>query len=238
MIAPVFLYVKEAAMAKGLINIAVKEAAKLKKEIEKNEEKSKRALQRTVSDFRSRAPGWVSTSVTEVYGIKKSDVKRCFKGAKKAAGKIRISGIMVDNIQLTYSGRLLTPTHFKMKPATVPAKRSKDKRLIPGQAIKSDKRVGTVAAVSPVAPYKISAEVYKGKRKEFKSANIFLGSNKGGGFIPFQRTGPGRNDIKSIKTVSVPQMITNETVAKNINEKINDGLSKRLEHHIEQEFKK
>ena len=225
-------------MAKGIINIAVKEAAKLKKEIEKNEEKSRKAISKTVSDFKSRAPGWVSSSVTEVYGIKKADVKDCFKGAKKASGSIKISGIKVDNVQLTYSGRLLTPTHFKMKPATVPAKKSKDKRLIPGQAIKSDKRVGSVAAVSPVAPYKISAEIYKGKRKELGNKNIFLGSNKGGGYIPFQRTGPGRNDIKSVKTVSVPQMITNETVAKNINEKINDGLSKRLEHHLEQEFKK
>lgn len=225
-------------MANQAISIAVKEYGKLKKKIEENEKKSQNAVKKTVSDFKSRAPGWVSQAVTEVYSIKKADVKSCFKGAKKAAGSIKIKGVKVDNLQLVYNGRLLTPTHFKMKPATLPAKRLKDRRLIPSQAIKTDKRIGDVAMVSPVAPYQISVEVYKGKRKTIKQDNVFLGNNGGGKFIPFQRTGPGRNDIKSIKSTSVPQMITNESVAKDIKDRLDEGLGKRLEHHLEQEFKK
>ncbi len=226
-------------MAGGFINIAIKEAGKLKKQIEKNEEKCEKAIRRTVADFASRAPAWVSQAVTEVYGIKKSDVKECFKGTKKASGSVKVSGTSVDNIQLQYSGRLLTPTHFKMKPTTQPAKRLKDRKLVPGQAIKFASRPGEVAAVSPPAPYKVSAEIYKGKRKDFKGRNIFLAPNKKGGsnYIPFQRMSEDRNDLESIKTVSVPQMITNKTVAKDINKRVNEGLQKRLEHHIEQQFK-
>lgn len=224
-------------MAAGVINIAVKNVAELKKEIEKQKEQSENVIKRTMSDFKSRAPGWVSQSVTEVYNIKKADVKSCFRGAKKAAGKIRIAGTLVDNIQLHYSGRLLTPTHFGMKPGRPPAKRLKGKRLVPGQNIKSTKTVGEVAAVLPPAPYQISYEVYKGSRKNL-SGDVFLGANPRGGFIPFQRTGSDRSEIRSIKTTSVPQMITNEKVSTALSARLDEGLGKRLEHHLEQELKK
>lgn len=59
-----------------------------------------------------------------------------------------------------------------------------------------------------------------------------------GGYIPFQREGDGHTPIKSIKTVSVPQMITNPQVSEKITEAIDEGLRKRLEHHLEQEMKK
>ena len=91
--------------------------------------------------------------------------------------------------------------------------------------------------VRPPAPYNITAEVYRGKRKTI-GGTAFLGSNGGGGYIPFQREGDGRTPIKSIKTVSVPQMITNPQVSEKITEAIDEGLRKRLEHHLEQEMKK
>ncbi len=225
-------------MSKGFINVALKNVGDLKKQMAETEEKSEKAIKRTVSDFKTRAQAWVSAAIVKVYNIKKTDIKKCFKGAKKGPGTIKIKSVYADNIQLTYEGRLLTPTHFGMRPGKPPARRMKDRRLIPGQVVKSNNTVGPVASVKPIAPYQISVEVFKGKRKTIKKENVFLGSNGGEGFIPFQRTGSEREDLTVIRSTSVPQMITNKTVGDDIKTNITEGLIKRLEHHVQQEMKK
>ena len=219
---------KGAGWSQGSINIAIEGAEDLKAKLEKMNKQSETVVKRTVSDFKSRAPAWVSAAVTEYYAIKKSEVKGAMTGVKKGIGKIKVAGVTVDEISLVYSGRLLTPTHFKMKPSTPPKKRAKN--------IKSE-TAGDVATVTPLAPYQVSAEIKKGKRVTFPG-QVFLGTNKGAGYIPFQRESEERTDIKSIKTVSIPQMITNEQVGEEIKKKIDEGLSKRLEHHLQQELAK
>ena len=219
----------------GILDVKLKNYAELKSRLEKKEKAAEKAVKRTVSDFKSRAPAWISAAVAETYNIKKAEVKDAISG-KGSAGKIRVGGIAVDNVQIKYSGRPLTPVHFKMKPTKIPAKRIQDYRRVPGGGV--GEGGGNVAMVRPPAPYAISVEVYKGRRREYKGKGTFLGSNGGGGYIPFQREGDGRTPIKSIKTVSVPQMITNPQVSEKITEAIDEGLRKRLEHHLEQEMKK
>jgi hypothetical protein len=124
--------------------------------------------------------------------------------------------VTVDTIQLTYSGRVLTPTHFKMKPKARP-KSAKDEN---GRTIRKAKS------------YTVTAEIFKGQRKALGS-NVFLGTNRGAGDIPFQRTGRARTPIEAIKTVSIPQMIQNETVAAQIQTSLDELLMTRLNHHIE-----
>lgn len=218
----------------GSINISLSNYSKLKAQAEAMDAQAQKAISRTVSDFKSRAPAWISQAVTEHYGIKKAEVKDAISGTKKA-GKIKISGAVVDNVAIEYSGRPLTPTHFKMKPTRVPAKREKEYRRVPGAGVGEG---GDVAMVRAPAPYNITAEIKKGKRVTIGDGQAFLGTNKGAGMIPFQRTGEGRTPIKSVKTVSVPQMITNPKVAEQIQKNIDEGLSKRLQHHVEQELKK
>ena len=62
------------------------------------------------------------------------------------------------------------------------------------------------------------------------------GNRQAGGtdYIPFQRKSTNRTDVHPIKTVSLPQMITNEKVASNIYNVIDEKLGKRLEHHLQQ----
>ena len=220
--------------ASGSISIALGNLKELKGQIDSMNASSERALKKTVADFKSRGPAWVSAAVVEHYGIKKSEVKDTMTGAKKI-GSVKISGTLVDNIALEYRGRLLTPTHFKMKPAKIPTKRAKDFRRVPGAGVNGAS--SDVAMVKPPAPYSVTAEIKKGKRVNLGSS-VFLGSNKGAGVIPFQRSGDGRTPVESIKTVSVPQMITNEQVAEQIQKNIDEGLSKRLEHHAERELAK
>ena len=114
-------------MPSGSMDISIKNYAKLCKDLRALNKDAEKAISRTVADFKSRAPGWISQAVTEEYTIKKSEVKDAMTGAKKI-GSIKVSGIAVDNIRLEYKGRLLTPIHFKMKPKKPKAAREKEKR--------------------------------------------------------------------------------------------------------------
>lgn len=225
-------------MASGSMNISISDYKKLCDDLRAINTDTEKAISRTVSDFKSRAPGWVSSAVTEEYTIKKQEVKSSLKGAKKV-GTIKVAGQMVDNIQLDYRGRSLTPTHFKMSPRKPSDKRDKKTRLIPGGNIEGF--AGEVAAVRPIRGPKIKVEIHKGKKETLNGKygpKPFLATNGHGTFLPFQRMGDMRESIVSIKTTSVPQMITNEKVSEDIQKRIEEEMGKRLEHHIQQALSK
>lgn len=209
-----------ASKTSGSMNVSLKGYAQLTRELHKINKDSETVIKRTTSDFKSRAPAWVAAAVSQTYGIKKSEITKA-KTSAKPVGKVVVSGILVDNVQLTFSGRVLTPTHFGMKPKTRP-KATKDEN---GKTIRKAKK------------YTVTAEIFRGQRKALGS-NVFLGTNKGTGDIPFQRTGQGRTPIEAIKTLSIPQMITNEDVAAQIQKSIDEGLTKRLENHVKQAMAK
>lgn len=169
-----------------------------------------KAISRTISDCKTRAPAQVTKAVTAVYGIKSGEVTaagKTAKGSAKTVGSIKVKGVAVDSVQLTYTGRLLTPTHFSMTPKKRPEAGKK---------------------------YKVKAAVFKGQKKVLGSG-VFLAPSGSAGTIeiPFKRTTKKRYPIEAVKTVSIPQMITNETVAADIQTRIDELLAKRLEHNTE-----
>lgn len=182
----------------------------LVKRLRKLETGGKVAIQRTVSDFASRAPGWVSQGVREHYGVDTAAIKDATKKPSRGKTSIKVAGVTVDGVTLEYSGRLLTPTHFKMKPAARPPSKK---------------------------TYRVSAEIIKGKRTNLHS-RAFLGRAGGEGTttIPWQRVGDGRRPVHVIKTVSVPQMIDGRA-KETINEKINENLEKRFNNQIKRIMK-
>lgn len=190
--------------------IQTQDLERLAQRLAKNAEQAEKALAATGKDMKARVPGWAATEVTGVYNIKKQEVtpKKAGGKPKKLAGRIRVSGTTVSSVVIEYSGRLLTPTHFGMRPKALTGGKGKRKRRKP-----------------------ITAEIKRGQRKTLHS-DAFLGSNKGGGYIPFKRTTAKAYPIESIKTLSLPQMIDNPNVRGNLNEKINTELSKRLNHNI------
>jgi len=212
------------------IGKAFKAYNKVINEVGKIQAQCDKALSRTVNDMKSRAPAQVTKAVRQVYGISAATMKEEGDKAKRQAGGT------TGTVRLVYSGRPLTPTHFKMKPTTLPTKRATDTVRIPGQNIKTDKAVGDVAIVNPLAPYQVSAEIYKGKRTVFPG-QTFLGTNKGTGYIPYQREGDGRTPIKALKTVSIPQMIENEEVTEILGTALQELLEKRLDHNIDKVMK-
>lgn len=178
--------------------------------LEKEKALSKKVIERTVGDMRTRGPGWVSKAVREEYNISPKDVKEACHTEK--AGSLSLGGAHVDDVALVYRGRVLTPTHFKMRPATRPPK-----------------------------PKLITAEIRKGQRKTLSSIAFLANSGREGSKqIPFQRTGKERLPIEAIKTLSVPQMVEdgNENVKPKVEQAINENLKKRFEHYCEQLLKK
>lgn len=167
-----------------------------------------KAVKKTVSDCKTRAPAQVTKAVTAAYGIKSSEVTgagKAAKGGAKSIGSVKVSGVTVDNVQLIYKGRLLTPIHFSMTPKQRPEGKKK---------------------------YKVKAAIIKGKKKTL-GTGVFLAPSGSEGTvqIPFKRTTEKRYPIEAIRTVSIPQMITNEKVAEDIKNRLDELLATRLEHH-------
>lgn len=168
-----------------------------------------KAIQRTIADCKSRGPAQVTKAITAVYGIKSSEVTAAGKAAKggaKTVGHIKIKGVTVDSVQLTYSGRVLTPTHFSMTPKSRPEGNKK---------------------------YTVKAAIFKGQKKVLGSGVFLAPSGAAGPYIPFKREGKVRTPIEAIRTVSIPQMITNERVAADIQARMDELLATRLQHNAD-----
>lgn len=169
-----------------------------------------KAVDSAVKDWGKRAPAKVSKSISQFYQIKKADIQSTYKGYK-VNGQTSLHGFKVDNLELKYSGRLLTPTHFGMTPKVRPEGGRK---------------------------YQVRATIKKGQKKVLGSS-VFLAKSGGAGTvqIPFQREGTAAYPIKAVKTVSVPQMITGDA-AEEVSRQVNELLDERLQHHIERANKK
>ena len=195
--------------------LKVTNLAKLVDELKDVNKDIDKALGRTIADCKTRGPAQVTKAVTAVYGIKSSDVTAAGKAAKggaKTVGSIKVKGVTVDSVQLVYKGRLLTPTHFSMTPKKRPETGKK---------------------------YKVKAAIFKGQKKVLGSS-VFLAASGAAGTteIPFKRETKKRLPIQAIRTVSIPQMITNEKVSEDIKARMDDLLTKRLQHNTERLAKK
>lgn len=217
----------KARVKKGSFSVAAAGGADLVKRLRRLENGGEVAIQRTVSDFATRAPAWVSKGVRQHYGVDAETIKAAARKPKrgKSAATVKVAGQIADGAALVYSGRLLTPTHFKMKPATRPP--GGKKYVVSAAIIK-----GTHKPLTPKGPKAFLAPATK-KRED---ATI----------IPWQRVGDGRLPVHVIKAISVPQMTgglggdgkEHESLAhESIRQELDKGLDKRFEHHIKQAMK-
>ena len=198
-----------------------------------------KAISRTISDCKTRGPAQVTKAVTAVYGIKSREVTEAGKDAKrgvKTIGRIKVKGVTVDSVQIIYSGRRLTPIHFPMTPRKSPDGRQSIYTKAPGMLIGKG---SPVAMINPPKPYKIKVNFFKEKKSVLRS-DAFLAPVKRGSstFIPFYRTGKNKTEVKSVRTLGIPQMITNEKVADDIQARLDDLLVTRLQHNAERIAKK
>ena len=201
------------------------------------DEQGRKAVKATVRDVKARAPSWIAQEVTSVYNIKKGEIAPSGKNSskpkkmagsvskpKKMAGSVSVSGETIEELTITYSGRLLTPVHFGMTPKTAPPGKSYTLRM---QVVKGQKKVigRYLNTRTPGGPY------------SERSHNILMGTGntKAGGVsaIPFQRMSRTRTDIKKFTTISVPSMITSERTNEKIMTRLQEETAKRLQHNLD-----
>lgn len=217
---------------KGGFSVSTTGGAALVKRLRKLENGGEVAIKRTVSDFATRAPAWVSKGIREHYGVDAAAIKDAAKKPQRGKTTIKVSGISVDGVTLQYKGRTLTPTHFKMSPKARPDTQQKEPTRIPGQRIADG---SPVAMVAPPKKYRVKATIIKGKRASLPDGT-FIAPGKGGVMLPFQRAGESRKPIEAVRTLSVPQMIDGRA-KETIEQLVSEGLEKRFEHHIQQAMK-
>lgn len=216
----------------GAFSVSYKGAPEIVKKLHKLKDGGEVAIKRTVSDFTSRAPGWVSKGIREHYGVDTAAIKDAGPRKKRGATSVKVAGIKVDGAALEYKGRTLTTVHFKQSPKQRPTAQQNKPIKIPGQAIAG---TGDVAMIRPPKKYKVKATIIKGQRATLP-ANTFIAAGNGGVSLPFQRTSEARMPIEAVHTLSVPQMIDGRA-RETIEESISDKLGDRFEHHIKQAMK-
>ena len=214
------------------VRIAISDYEKIKKQMDGLKNAPAKVMKNLTSDAKTRVPGWVATEVTKVYGIKKSEI------TGKKVGSMRVVGNGFKDLKFIYAGRLLTTTHFGMTP----------KAPKPGGGYTLKYRVlnKTQSKVK-----KLTKKQRKELAKNFSRQGPHTSDHSpimlmhtgnaridGTNYIPFQRKSKDRNDIQAIKTVSLPQMVSNRSVQLQIQEAINDGLGKRLEHYLNRNMPK
>lgn len=234
--------VEQARRMSGAFSVTMRDGAKLAKKLEKLKDGGETAIKRTVSDFTTRAPAWVSKGIRQHYGVDTAAIKEAGPRSKRGATSIRVSGVSVDGATLEYKGRTLTPIHFKMSPTTRnPKGLAKRPAKVPGQAISTG---SPVAMVHPPMPFQVKATIIKGQRAAMKPGTYLASSSKKSAdapILPFQRTGAGRTPVHAVRTLSVPQMIGSEEkksrASDTISEIINENLEKRFKNHIKRAMK-
>lgn len=214
-------------MPQNSISAQLSNLQQLVADLEAIENGGKKAISNTIKDVKARAPGWIAQEVTSVYNIKKGEITPSGKNSskpKKMAGSVSVSGETIEELTITYSGRLLTPVHFGMAPKTAPPGKSYTLRM---QVVKGQKKVigRYLNTRTPGGPY------------SERSHNILMGTGntKAGGVsaIPFQRMSRTRTDIKKFTTISVPSMITSERTNEKILKRLQDETAKRLQHNLD-----
>lgn len=220
----------------GIVNLK-----EFTKQIDNLNKASEKVLNMTVNDFRRRAPGWVATEVAKRYNIKKSEIVpaktgKDFRERKKKIGTVTLNGTTIDSVSITYKGRRLTPVRFGMSPK---APKPGSAYTLKAQIIKGERKtLGQVKKLTKKQRKNIGRNFTKEGTKSSSKSPIMLmhtGNKQPGGtnYIPFQRQSQRRDDLKAIKTISLPQMVSNEDVSKEVNKVVNENIGKRFEHYME-----
>lgn len=190
-------------MAYTTININTKQIDRLSKELKGFEKEVSKATALALNRTVDHIYTQVGRIIPKAYQIKASEVKGSLSKNKPSQNNLTAS--------VESRGHVLSMAHFPFTPKT--AKRSKRSVLDTAVmvAIKKGQRVlsrkGFVASTGAKSPDKVQYNVFK-------------------------RTGKGHFPIETIKTLSIPQMITNEKVAEQVQESSQKMLDQRLDHEI------
>ncbi|TZE81998.1 phage tail protein [Calorimonas adulescens] len=192
-------------MPKGGIIVDTKQLDRLTIELKGFEKEVGEAAYHALNRTIDHVITQVGRIVPKEYAIKANDVKESFKGGIKRPSKNDLTA------SITSKGHTLSLAHFPHSPQMPPASGRK---------------------------YKVKATIKRGSRKLINTepkpfiAPTGAKSPDKVQYNVFRRLGKERLPITVIRTLSVPQMITNEKVAEQIQKAAQEKLDERLEHEI------
>ena len=184
----------------------------------KAEQKKKMGL--VMRDCRRDVPATVAKAVSKRYNLKTSEMKppavkvnvdkNGNKYKLKKAVEVRVDGEDLDSMAVVYRGRRLTVQRFNMNP-----KKPVNFTGRPGHRKRAKKD--------------IQATVLRGKRSSVKmnGHRTFIANVRGVNQAVHAKEGVRKIDFVA-KTLSVPIMVDNKEVRKDINKGINETVSKSL----------
>ena len=197
----------------------------MKKKLDDKKKAPKKVMKALASDAKKRVPGWVATEVTKTYGVKKSEI------SGGDIGKVKVQGDDIKNMKVVYTGRPLTHTHFSMSPKA--PKEGGGSYTLKATVIKGQRKtLGQVKKLTKKQRAELAKNFTRSGAQTSDHSPIMLMRANGGQCLPFQRKSKDRKDIEVIKTISLPQMVSSERTKDNIQQAINEGLGKRLDHHM------
>lgn len=221
---------------KGMVDIGITNMQELTKKLNGIHDGGAQAIERTVKDFKKRAPSWISRAVREYYGIPAKEIspktKKDVENKVRKAGRISGAGETIDTLAIVYRGQVLTPARFTMNP-----KEPKEVYTIKATIKKgSRKRIGGKKKLTKAQKKNIGRNfTHQGvrHRRELPIILRHTGNKKESGinYIPM-RLMPDQKTWKPIKTLSMPQMVMNNMVQRGISKELQDNMTKRMEHHI------
>lgn len=193
-------------MAKDTVFVNTKQIDRLALELGEFKEEVAEATYHALGRAIDHGITKVGQLVPKTYAVKAKEVKDSFKGGIKRPTKTDLTA------SLTARGHTLSFAHFPF----TPKKPRKIKRSVFENAVMVKIKHSTGQVLSRkgfVAP--------TGAKSEDKTQyNVFM------------RLGKSRFPIAPIRTLSIPQMITNEGISERIQTAIQQKIEERLEHEI------
>ena len=211
----------------------------LVKQLEGLKSAPQKAIESTLSDVRKRGPGWIASGITDRYGIKKTDI------TSGKVGTLKIQSKGSRALRLKYSGRRLTPARFSMSPKEPKANRGS--YTLKATILKGNREtIGKIRKLTKKQLANVGRNFqHQGTQNSPQSPWMLqhTGNKKEGGinYIPFQRTTqPGKfKDV--MRTVSLPQMVTegkDGPLRPEVEARFTEGLAKRMEHNMKRFMEK
>lgn len=217
------------------VTIELQDYLKQTKVLNDIQTKAGKALKNAVSSVKSSGPGWVASEVAKVYNIQKKEITPSKKEpGRKLAGKIRIKGETIETLSLVYTGRLLSPPRFDM----VPEAPKQGAYTLKATFFDGNKKtLGRVKKLTKKQRKNLGKNFRReGVQRSNKSPIMLMptgtSSEDKTKYIPFQRKTKDRNSIEPIKTLSMPQMISNSDVWDNVNKVLSENINKKVNQKL------
>ncbi len=180
------------------VQISVKlDDKRLRKELWRNGDKWAKALEYATKDMRRSGKSIVQKQTASIYNIKRKELN---PANGKTIGSCSVSGGITD-LQLTYKGRMLTPTHFGMRPTSANGR----KYTIKAEILKGSKvRIGGWQR-----PWSAGGAYGFRASPMFMPGKVPPISREGGRTtrLAGNKFGHAGGKYEAVKVISVPQMV-------------------------------